>query len=281
MVLEDLITPFKAEKKPWELFFYAIICTIVAILLSFLIFKQYNGLIMLFLIVIACTPLMYRTIKWEEKKDTTYKKERLLLEEHSKVILFLTFLFLGLIISFTLLYVFLPLKVVIKVFDVQTKIMFFSGGISGSTTSFSYFKAIFFNNMRVTIFSFLLAFLYGAGAIFIFTWNASIIGVAIGNFIRYRLNEIASSVGFINLSSYFHIFSLGFIRYMTHGVFEMAAYFVAGLAGGIVSVAVIKHDLGTEKFNQIIQDSSILFVISLLILIVAAFIEVYFSFNIA
>jgi len=280
MVLEELITPFMAEKKPWELFFYAILVTVVAIVLSFMIFRQNNGLVMLFLIVIACIPLMYKTLKWEEKKDVTIKRVVPLLTEHSKVIMFLTFLFLGLIVAFTLLYVFLPLNVVIKVFDVQTKIMFYPGGVSGSSTTFTYFKAIFFNNIRVTIFSFLLAFLYGTGAVFIFTWNASLIGVAIGNLIRYRLNEIMVKVGFISMSNYFHIFSIGFLRYITHGVLEMIAYFIGGLAGGIVSVAVINHDIGTHKFDQIVQDSSFLFVLSLIILLVAAFVEVYFSFKI-
>jgi len=281
MVLESLITPFKAERKPWEMFFYGLLCTIVSVFLSFLIFREKIGLVMLFLIVIACTPLMYRTIKWEEKKDVTYTKENMLLKEHSKVILFLTFLFMGLILAFTLMYIFLPLKIVTRIFDVQTKIMFFSGNITGASTSFNYFKMIFFNNIRVLIFSFLLSFLYGAGAIFIFTWNASIISVAVGNFIRYRINTLAAGAGLVNLSNYFHIFSLGFLRYLTHGVFEMCGYFIGGLAGGIVSVAIIRHDFGTKSFNQIVQDSAILFVIGLLVLLLSAFIEVYISFRIA
>ena len=130
------------------------------------------------------------------------------------------------------------------------------------------------------IFSFLLAFLYGAGAVFIFTWNASIISVAIGNLIRYKLDGLAVSAGLINLGNYFHIFSLGFLRYLTHGILEMVAYFIGGLAGGIISVAVIRRDLSSVRFNQIVQDSSILFVISLVVLLVAALIEVYISFKI-
>jgi uncharacterized membrane protein SpoIIM required for sporulation len=281
MVLESLITPFKAERKPWELFFYGILCTVVAMFLSFLVFTKHNGLIIMFLIVIGCTPLMYRTLKWEEKKDISYTKQTRVLQEHAKVILYLVYLFLGMVVAFTLMYVFLPLNMVMRVFDVQTNIMFFSGTLTGSTTQFTFFKSIFFNNIRVMIFSFLLAFIYGAGAVFIFTWNASIISVAIGNLIRYKLNGLAVSAGLIQLGNYFHIFSIGFLRYLTHGVLEMVAYFIGGLAGGIISVAVIKRDLASEKFNQIVQDSSILFVVSLAVLAVAALIEVYISFSIS
>jgi uncharacterized membrane protein SpoIIM required for sporulation len=281
MVLESLITPFKAEKKPWELFFYGILCTVVSLLLSFLVFSKHNGLVIMFLIVISCTPLMYRTLKWEEQKDISYKKQTRVLQEHAKVVLYLTYLFLGMVVAFTLMYVFLPLNMVMRVFDVQTNIMFFSGTLTGSTTQFTFFKSIFFNNIRVMIFSFLLALIYGAGAVFIFTWNASIISVAIGNLIRYKINGLAVSAGLIKLGNYFHIFSIGFLRYLTHGVLEMVAYFIGGLAGGIISVAVIKRDLASEKFNQIVQDSSILFVISLIVLAAAALIEVYISFKIS
>jgi uncharacterized membrane protein SpoIIM required for sporulation len=280
MVLESLISAFKAEKNPISMFFYTILCTLISILLSFLIFKQHNGLIMLFLIVIACIPVVYNAFKLEENKDTKITSEKKILAEHSKVIVFLTFMFLGLVVAFTLLYVFLPLNAVMRVFDVQTKIMFFPNSVSGSSTQFTFFKAIFFNNIRVTLFSFLLAFLYGAGAVFIFSWNASIIAVAIGNLIRYKLNEITASLGFISISNYLQVFYIGFLRYITHGVLEMIAYFIGGLAGGIISVAVINHDFGTEKFNQIVQDASYLFVISLIVLIAAAFVEVYISFNI-
>ena len=110
---------------------------------------------------------------------------------------------------------------------------------------------------------------------FILTWNASVISVAIGNFIRSHLSNIANTVGFVSIGSYFQIFSLGILRYMTHGIFEILAYFTAGLAGGIISVAVIRHDFRTKKFEHIVLDSADLLIISIFILVLAAFIEVF------
>jgi len=57
----------------------------------------------------------------------------------------------------------------------------------------------------------------------------------------------------------------------------MLAYFTAGLAGGIISIAVIKHDFGSKKFTHVLIDSLDLIVISLVILLIAAFIEVHIT----
>jgi stage II sporulation protein M len=64
---------------------------------------------------------------------------------------------------------------------------------------------------------------------------------------------------------------------MTHGIFEISAYFVAGLAGGIISIAVIRHDFGTKRFNHILLDSVDLILVSILFLLVAALIEVFIT----
>ena len=55
------------------------------------------------------------------------------------------------------------------------------------------------------------------------------------------------------------------------------AYFTAGLAGGIISVAVMRHDFGTKKFENILLDSSSLIIVSLSLLIAAALLEVYIT----
>ena len=69
--------------------------------------------------------------------------------------------------------------------------------------------------------------------------------------------------------------ALGFIRYLPHGIIEMAAYFVGGLAGCIISVAVIRHDLGSKKFFKILFDSSELLLIAVILLIIGGLVEVF------
>ena len=67
------------------------------------------------------------------------------------------------------------------------------------------------------------------------------------------------------------------MKYAIHGIPEIAAYFVAGLGGGIISVAVIKENFATKKFSKVILDSSDLILIAVLLLIIAGLLEVYIT----
>ncbi len=277
MVLESLLNPLSAEKRPWEMLFIGFAYSSVAILLSLWIFRDETSLIMILLTVMASLPIVYNTMKLEEGKDLSISKERDLLKEHSKAIVFLMFLFFGITFSFVAWYVFLPPETLNIVFDKQTTtIQAINNQVSGNAfQQLSTFSRILFNNIKVLSFAILFAFIYGAGAIFILTWNASVIGAAIGNFIRTNLGEYASSIGFAKFSAYFGVAFLGLLRYSIHGIPEIIAYFYGGLAGGIISVAIINKHYKNEKFHHIVFDVSELLIISLSFLLVAAFLEVY------
>jgi uncharacterized membrane protein SpoIIM required for sporulation len=269
MVFESLINPIKAEKKPWELLFIGVVYSSFALILSFFIFLEDASLVMIFLTTLACVPLIYGAIKIEEKKDIAYNDEKFLLKEHGKALSFFMFLFLGFVLSFLLWYVFLPEDSVNVVFQTQLRdirrVEVSSYGAMGNAINiFSTFGKIFFNNVRVMLFSLLFSFFYGFGAIFILTWNSSVIGAAIGSFIRNSVSGVTiSAVAF------------GLIRYLVHGIPEIFAYFMAGLAGGIVSIAIIRHDFGGEQFRHVLIDSFDLVVGAVSLLFVAALLEVF------
>jgi len=277
MVLESILNPSSAEKKPWEMFFLGYIYTSVGVILSLWIFKDQASLIMVFLTVMACLPLVYNTMRFEESKDITDIGELELLKEHNKAIIFLMFLFFGITMAFVTFYVFLPTETLSIVFDKQTStIQSINNQVSGSAShQLSSFTKIFLNNIKVLTFAILFAFIYGAGAIFILTWNASVIGAAMGNFIRSNLAEYASSIGFTKVSAYFGVLSIGLLRYSIHGIPEIAAYFYGGLAGGIISVSIAKKHYKEESFSRILFDVSELVFISIAFLLVAALLEVF------
>ncbi|MCH7974184.1 MAG: stage II sporulation protein M [Bacteroidetes bacterium] len=104
--------------------------------------------------------------------------------------------------------------------------------ITGSITKPIRFLAILENNMYVMIFTLIFSLLFGAGAIFILIWNASVIAAAIGIFTRYQLSDIP----------------LGLARYMIHGFPEITAYFITALAGGIFGVGAIRHGIKDKIF---------------------------------
>lgn len=276
MVIESLINPFAAKKHPMKLFLFGFFYTSVALLLANWVFEEYSSLVMIFLAVFATVPLLYKTLKMEEESDVACENEIDMLSEHARVMPFLIFLFMGMVFAFSLWYTVLPANTANNTFRVQIEmISSVNRQITGDATGASIFSKIFLNNVKVMIFCVLFSFLYGAGAIFILAWNASVIGAAIGNFVRTNLAAYSASIGLGGLSAYFYTFSMGFLRYLIHGTLEILAYFVAAIAGGVISVAVINHAYETKKFEKILLDASDLILISLAILFVAALVEVY------
>ncbi|MEK6839746.1 MAG: stage II sporulation protein M, partial [Nanoarchaeota archaeon] len=115
----------------------------------------------------------------------------------------------------------------------------------------------------------LFSFFFGAGAIFILAWNAALIAVALGSFIHDALATTPNAGLWYILGTV----SYAFFGYMAHSIFEISAYFIAALAGGIISVAVIKHDLFHKNFQRIVQDALWLVALSLILLAVGAWVE--------
>jgi len=267
MVLEELISPIRAEKHPARMFLIGILYSSIAIIISLLVFSQYASLMAIFFTVMASIPVIYWAIKLEEKKDLVIESEKALLKEHGRALAFFMFLFLGFVVSFTMWYIFLPVSSAGTLFDVQTKtITDINSPITGNAYNLaSTFIIIFFNNMKVLLFCLIFAFFYGFGSIFILTWNASIIGVAIGDFVKTNVGHYAS------------LLSIALFKYLIHGIPEMLAYFMAGLAGGIISIAVIRHDFTSQKFRHILVDSLDLTFGAIVLLLVAALLEIFVS----
>jgi stage II sporulation protein M len=122
---------------------------------------------------------------------------------------------------------------------------------------FGSFSLIVQNNLQVMLFAFIFSLIFGAGAIFIITWNASILGIAI-----------------TRGSTYLHEIPIVGLGYLPHGIPEILAYLCAGLAGGIISAAVIrKHD--NRVLKAIMLDSAKILLLAIVLILIAGGIEVY------
>lgn len=263
MVLESLITAKMAEKKPIKMLPLSFLYSSVGVLLALWIFPG-STLALIAFTVIATVPLMVNVMREEEKKEERCKK-LIPLSSHKQILPFFLYLFIGLVLSFAVWFMILPYETVSTLFSFQLN------SIAGQAAAAKLtFNTIFFNNLRVLAFAILFSLLYGAGAIFIITWNASLVGVAISNTIR-------SIVSIGGPTGYFAAVPVGVARYLTHGIPEIMAYFIAGLAGGILSVAIIKKQFGTPKFTRAMLDAFTLFGIAILLVIIAAIIEITIS----
>jgi uncharacterized membrane protein SpoIIM required for sporulation len=278
-MFEMIMKPKRAERKPWEMFFIGLIYATISLLLVNFVFrmddvlKEGSGLLLVLFTVMFCLPFVYFLIKLEEGKDVEITDSGKLIKEHSKAISALIWLFLGFVVAFSIGYIVLGDSAPANFnFQIKTYCLINSpqnydyclnqyGLISGAVTNSTYFMKILVNNLQVMIFTLLFSLIFGAGAIFILVWNASVIAAAIGIFSKQGLFSLPCA----------------YLRYLIHGIPEIAAYFIAALAGGIISVAIIRKDLHDERLWGILQDALMLFIIAIIVLIISGLMEVYLT----
>ncbi len=265
-MIESLLNIDEIERKPYLMFVWAAVLGSAAVLVSNTIGYQIQGALNmnlsgLFVVLFAVFPAAYiitLLINNEEaiEEDAISRHlKKSFWQMHEKYIMAMLFFFFGLSVTIAVWTMVLPSSF----FQVQMlKINQIQGKITGdAATSMAAFNKIFSNNMQVMSFSFIFSFVFGAGAIFVIVWNAAILGVYIG--------QISKSLWHIPLVS------LGFLP---HGIPEIAAYLLAGLAGGLISAAIIRghHIKIVEKVGL---DGLKLMVLAVFMVLIAAFVEVY------
>ncbi|MFP4424602.1 MAG: stage II sporulation protein M [Candidatus Woesearchaeota archaeon] len=132
-------------------------------------------------------------------------------------------------------------------------------------------KHYFTHNFQLLFFIFLTSFIFGSGALFILVWNASIIGVYIGEIANRGMHLITSPFG--KIAVYFKTLPVSLGGLLLHGIFEVTGFFIAALAGGILSVVLIKHNIRDKHVLKIFLDSVLLFGIATILIFIGAFIE--------
>lgn len=323
MVLESIIDPLAGEKHPRRMLYVGFLYSTIGLVIALTVFGEEASLAGIFLTTMPLVIILYRAFKLEEEKDLTMrrlypmnfvdmrphtlgevkarigiKKEIFLLKEHSHILSFFMFLFIGMVMSYCLWFTVLPEDTSNLLFQSQIKnIKYITGRDVGvgdtvdeggfATTGYVGFvgyavksnnlgrlEMILANNVKVLLFCILFSFLYGSGAVFILTWNASVIGVVVGGIIRDVIRTYTQLGHYAFLYNYFKSFSVGF-SFMVHGVPEIASYFLGALAGGIISIAVVNYGVRTREFRQTVMDSVDLIIASFVVLVVAGLIEVY------
>ncbi|MEM3405632.1 MAG: stage II sporulation protein M [Candidatus Pacearchaeota archaeon] len=278
-MLEMLLSPIKAKQKSWYMFFIGLFYGIISVLLARFFFAhdiimaKHLGIIIVTFSVMFCTPFVYFLFRIEEKKEFIEESFFRVLKEHQKSMAALLFLFLGLLVGYSLMYIGLSKETFATQIETYCSInkpnnfqnCIKEYGLTSKTTGFvtskDRFLAIFSNNIYVLIFTIIFSLIFGAGGMFVLAWNASVIAAAIGIYTKSQFNKIFLGLG----------------RYMIHGIPEIAAYFFGLLAGGILSIAITKKDYKTGRFFNILQNILLLIILAVIILIIAGFIEVYIT----
>jgi len=281
-MLEMLVNPRKAERRPWEMFFIGAFYASLSVLLVTWVFSQdavlvkSSGILVVLFTVLFSMPFVYYMLRFEESKITKGRGSIQLLKDHRHAIYAFLWLFVGFVVAFAFWYTILPttdsFRTQIETYCMINRPANFEEcvsqyGIKDAAAVLPFLTnkerlfLIFTNNMYVLLFTLVFSLIFGAGVIFILTWNATVIGAAIGVVTDYKLSALW----------------YGFFKFMSHGIFEIGSYFIIALAGGMVSVAVINHETGTDKFWNVLQDSLNLIIVSIIILFLSALMEVFLT----
>jgi uncharacterized membrane protein SpoIIM required for sporulation len=261
MVLERLVSVREAIRNPWWMLIVGGIISVISLFIAIVIlpiFPNDIGLFTSVLITFAMTPFMVNLFSYEEAKEEQELEKRRhmnLFQRHREVLLVYTAFFIGVVLTKALIYLMLPEAYVEKIFEDQLTTIRL---IRGSAVVFTTFEKIIINNLGVLLISFIFSFLYGSGAIFILSWNASVLATAIG--------LTAKNLGGLRG------LPPAILVYFPHGSLEILAYFIAGISGAIISVAISKRR--SKYFKQILYDSFKLIGLAVLLLFLAAIIEV-------
>lgn len=281
-MLESIINPKRVERGPWKMLFVGIVYASLSILLVHFLFgsdpvlSKFSGMIVVTFCVMFSLPFLYFMIRQEEIEDEMVEGIFGVWRAHSDAIYAFMWLFLGFVIAFSFWFIVLQNADLFNA-QIRTYCMINNpGGIEDCVSKYSFsapieatgaatkemrFLSILENNVYVMIFTLIFSLLFGAGAIFVLAWNASVISAAIGIFTKYKLSGIP----------------IGISRYMIHGFPEIAAYFITALAGGIFGIGALRNGMRDRKFLRVIENVVILLFIAILILILAAVIEVYLT----
>ncbi len=280
-MLESLINPRKLEKSAWKMlpigFIYASLSFLLVKLFfgnDFVLF-EYSGLLIVTFTVMFTLPFMYFLIKREEKEDEEVAGIKDVWRVHKDAIFSFIWLFIGYILAFSFWYILLGdptmFNAQIETYcsmnnptDFENCVLQYSTNSSpmtGQVVGLTRFISILENNIYVMIFTIIFSIIFGAGAIFILAWNATVIASAIGIFTNYNLVKIPQ----------------GLLRYLIHGIPEICAYFVAALAGGMLGVGIMRHGIKNKKFYHILENTILLLFMAIFILLFAAVLEVYLT----
>jgi len=257
MVLEKLVTIREAVRHPIWMFVIGALVSVISLFISFLVFPTSVGLFTAILVTFIMTPFMVNLLTYEAFMTELEIKKRItqnFFQRHWDMLMVYTAFFSGMIVALSLTFIFLPEETVEKLFKDQiSEINLIRGSFLASGT----FLKITINNMGVLFLSLLFAFIFGSGAIFILSWNASVLAAAMG--------LTAKSIGGVSG------IPVALVTYLPHGVFEIGAYFLAGIAGGILSALVMKRK--TELFGVMVRDSIKVIVLAMTLLIIGSVIE--------
>jgi len=297
MVLEHIFPEDWLEKKAYFAFILGFIYSLVGILLAKVVFKGFPAMPALAFTAILLLPELYKIFSIEERKERmeTHLTLRALWKDDIDIIKIYFFMFLGVMLVYSLATLYIPgveegatfkeqlsLRIPssfkgvgstgVQAVGTQGGVEIFSSSQSNMCSSGFFnnydmgtFYAILTNNFIVMLACFILALLTGDGAIFFIIWNASVWGSIFG-----FLGKTGGQ--FTGISPY-PVFGLVIFIVFAHMIIEAISYFLAAISGSVISKDVLLEEFASDRFMEVFSFNLYLFGFALLFLLLGAVVE--------
>jgi uncharacterized membrane protein SpoIIM required for sporulation len=270
MVLESIFPVRNVIRNPIDMFVLSVIISLVSIYIADMIFPgSSTGKIITLFITCALAPVIYGVFRAEEeteREEAEHRIDKPFLERHGEVMKIFTLMFIGIFIAIFIVSVMSPSGYVEATFSDQIqeiqRITSISSGnaVVGKALSSNVLDIILWNNLRVMSLAFILSILIGVGSIVILAWNASILALYLASFVRKGLIEE---------------FMVRTISIIPHAPIEIFGYFLAGIAGGVLSAGLIREKFLSKEFVLVFRDSLLLLLLAIGAISLGAFVEVF------
>jgi uncharacterized membrane protein SpoIIM required for sporulation len=274
MVLEYILS-FK--ENPKHLFISGFLYSTIAILLASAIFPRAPSMVVVTFMTLPSIYIFTKYFKELSLEELHSKSSWDIFRMNFKLAENYIYLFLGMSLGITVWFSVLPHEMLTNIFSEQIWNLEQLGRatnlVTGAATSGDILSQIMFNNIRLVTLCCIMSFVFGAGSLFILSWNASIIGVAIGSIV-YRFRTAGTEFAF------FSGVAMGISYFTLHLIPEVLAYFYGAIAGAFISTAMMRYKPFSEQSNKLLKIAAGLFLVAIGFIVIGAFIEVFISYNI-
>jgi len=283
MVLESMLTWKEALRHPFFMLVASCLICSVSLWVAFMSFPKSASILSIAFVTIALVPLFHAVFKHEEEREVERPSFcALFLARHFNVVKVYAFFFLGMILTYAFWYSVVPVDTRNLMFAEQEATL---SGIESlretltgnfsipdkgcGSNAFCWFSVITLNNVFNVLFpALILSFIYGAGAIFLIGWNASVLGVLIGkDIVFYAATHGGVTALFVAVNRFLSLFP--------HGLFESLGYFVGAIAGGIIGAAVTKKRHLRGEVGTITKDVIVMLLYAIGFLVIGGLIEAW------
>ena len=236
------------SKKPRYTFLLGLVYSLLGIVTALLLFPENPSLASIAFTTIAIVPSLSRLLQQEENEERKFKKFsiRKVFTSHHDMFQIYIFLFFGILLTYSFFSIMLPDLAKQHLFSSQLGI--YQTFLGGATDFQQNFGMLIKNNLIVLIVFFALSFIYGAGSVFLITWNASVWGAIFGHI----AHQAAATQGIHPFISFFTLF----IGVFPHTFLE-----------------ALREQILSKRFRIIVIDGLFLFGLSCLIILIGAFVE--------